>query len=105
MPEDLGTRHHGMADAGRDTIGGMVLPAWDFFIGQVEGAGLARHTRLPGWRVHEVAVHLGSWPDHTALADLIASAQAGGTGTAPDVDPVNARGTDAHRDAPRGGVL
>jgi uncharacterized protein (TIGR03083 family) len=105
MAEDLGTRHHGMADAGRDVIGGMVLPAWDFFLRQVEAADLTRRTRLPGWRVHEVAVHLGSWPDHTALADLIASARAGGTGTAPDVDAVNARVTAAHHDAPREEVL
>jgi uncharacterized protein (TIGR03083 family) len=105
MAEDLGTRNHGMADAGRDVVGGLVLPAWDFFIGQVEDADLTRRTRLPGWQVHEVAVHLGSWPDHTALADLIASARAGGTGAPPDVDAVNARVTAAHRDAPREEVL
>ena len=50
-------------------------------------------------------MHLGCWPDHTALADLIASARAGGTGAPPDVDAVNARVTAAHRDASRDEVL
>jgi uncharacterized protein (TIGR03083 family) len=94
-----------MADAGRDEVRRMVLPAWDAFISQVEAVDLDRRSRLPGWRVHEIAVHLGCWPDHTALADLVASARAGGGGAPADVDAVNARVTAAHRDAPRGDVL
>jgi uncharacterized protein (TIGR03083 family) len=94
-----------MADAGRDEIAGLVLPAWDAFLGQVEATDLTRRTRLPGWRVQEVAVHLGVWPEHAALADLVASARAGATGTPPDPDAVNARVTAAHRDAGRGEVL
>jgi uncharacterized protein (TIGR03083 family) len=94
-----------MADAGRDRVAGMVLPAWDAFLAQVEAIDLARPTRLPGWRVHEIAVHLGCWPDHTALADLVASARVGAGGAPPDVDAVNARVTTAHRDAPRADVL
>ncbi len=50
-------------------------------------------------------MHLGLWPENTAMADLIASAKAGGTGDPPDVDAVNARVTDAHRDASRAEVL
>jgi uncharacterized protein (TIGR03083 family) len=98
-------RNHGMADAGRSQVGAMVLPAWDAFITQVAAVDLDRRTRLPGWRVHEIAVHLGCWPDHAALAGLIASARAAGTGTPPDVDGVNARVTAAHRDASREEVL
>lgn len=100
------TAHHtGMADAGRNRVRCMVLPAWDAFIDQVENVDLERRTRLPGWRVQEIAVHLGCWPDHAALPDLIASARAGGTGTPPDVDGTNARVTAAHRDASRDEVL
>src|SRR5688500_1299820 len=80
-----------MADAGRDEVAGMVLGAWDAFLDQVATVDLQRSSRLPGWRAHEIAVHLGCWDDHTALADLIASARAGGAGTLPDVDAVNAR--------------
>jgi uncharacterized protein (TIGR03083 family) len=94
-----------LADAGREEVGRRVLSAWDAFLAQVEVVDLDRPTRLPGWRVHEIAVHLGCWPDHTALADLVAAARAGGTGEPPDVDAVNARVTAAHRDASREEVL
>jgi uncharacterized protein (TIGR03083 family) len=94
-----------MADAGRDTVGGMVLGAWDAFLERAATVDLDRPSRLPGWRAHEICVHLGCWPDHTALADLIASARTGGAGTPPEVDAVNARVTAAHRDASREEVL
>src|ERR687886_394925 len=71
------TQHQGMADAGRDTVGPMVLGAWDTFLEQAAAVDLLRPTRLPGWRAQEVCVHLGLWDDHAALPDLIASARAG----------------------------
>jgi uncharacterized protein (TIGR03083 family) len=83
----------------------MVLEAWDAFLDQVATVDLDRPSRLSGWRAHEIAVHLGCWEDHTALADLIASARSGGVGTPPEVDAVNARVTAAHRDATRDEVL
>jgi uncharacterized protein (TIGR03083 family) len=94
-----------MADAGRDEIAGLVLPAWDAFLASVEALDLHARTRLPGWRVQEVAVHLGVWDDHAALADLVASARSGAGGSPPDPDAVNARVTAAHRDATREEVL
>src|SRR3954454_13137639 len=101
MAGDDATRVHGMADAGLERIAGMVLPAWDAFLAQAEDVDLSRKARLPGWRAQEVCVHLGLWPENTAMADLITSAEKGGTGPEPDVDAVNARVTAAHRDAPR----
>lgn len=98
-------RHQGMADAGREQVAEMVLPAWDAFLAQAESVDLDRPSRLPGWRAHEICVHLGCWDDHEALADLIASARSGGTGTPPEVDAVNARVTAAHRDASREEIL
>jgi uncharacterized protein (TIGR03083 family) len=83
----------------------MVLGAWDAFLAQAETVDLDRPSRLPGWRAREICVHLGCWDDHQALADLIASARSGGSGTPPDVDAVNARVTAAHRDASREEVL
>src|SRR3954469_14567982 len=94
-----------MADAGRDQVGTMVLAAWDAFLDQAASVDLGRPSRLRGWRAQEICVHLGCWDDHTAMADLIASARAGGAGTPPDVDAVNARVTSAHRDASRDEVL
>src|SRR3954466_13844798 len=105
MAGDQGGRSHGMADAGRQKIAEMVLGAWAPFLTQAEAVDLDRRTRLPGWRAQEVCVHLGVWPENTAMADLIASAKAGGTGQPPDVDAVNARVTAAHRDASREEVL
>ncbi len=99
------TGEHGLAGAGRDVVGPLVLGAWDAFLGQAAAVDLDRPTRLPGWRAHEVCVHLGAWPDHAALADLVTSARAGGTGTPPDVDATNARVTAAHRDASHADVL
>ena len=96
---------HGMADAGRDEVGGRVLAAWDAFLDQAASVDLQRGTRLPGWRAQEVCVHLGVWPDATALADLVADARAGGTGSPADPDTANARVTAAHRDASRDDVL
>ncbi|SHF96648.1 maleylpyruvate isomerase N-terminal domain-containing protein [Geodermatophilus nigrescens] len=95
----------GLAGAGREVVGPLVLEAWDAFLVQAEAVDLARSSRLPGWRAHEVCVHLGAWPDHEALADLTASARAGGAGTPADVDGTNARVTAAHRDASREEVL
>jgi hypothetical protein len=94
-----------MADAGREQVAAMVLPAWDAFIAQAEIVDLGRLSRLPGWRAHEICVHLGCWDGHQALADLIASARNGGTGTAPEVDAVNERVIAAHRNASREEVL
>src|SRR3712207_4068124 len=99
------TQHRGMADAGRDTVGPMVLGAWDAFLEQAADVDRERPARLPGWRAHEVCVHLGLWDDHAALPDLIASARTGGVGTPPDVDATNARVTAAHWDASREEVL
>ncbi|WP_324277095.1 hypothetical protein [Blastococcus brunescens] len=70
-----------MADAGRDEVAGRVLSAWDAFIERAEAVELDRPSRLGGWRAQEICVHLGCWDDHTAMADLIASARAGGSGT------------------------
>ena len=94
-----------MADAGRTQITGMVLEAWDAFLEQAAAVDLERPSRLPGWRAHEVCVHLGCWADHQALADLITSARNGGAGTTPDVDAVNERVIRAHRNASREEVL
>ncbi|HEX2072367.1 MAG TPA: maleylpyruvate isomerase N-terminal domain-containing protein [Geodermatophilus sp.] len=105
MRHEDAVRSQGMADAGRDEVGPMVLGAWDAFLAQAAVVDLDRPTRLPGWRAREVCVHLGCWEEHAALADLIASARAGGTGEPPDVDGTNARVTAAHRDASREEVL
>jgi uncharacterized protein (TIGR03083 family) len=103
--ENVRTRAQGLADAGRDTVGPMVLEAWDAFLAAAAEVDPGRPSRLPGWRAHEICVHLGCWDDHTALADLVASARSGALEASPDPDAVNARVTAAHRTASRDEVL
>ena len=102
---EAATAHQGMTDLGRAEVGRRVLEAWDAFLAQAAEVDLRRPSRLPGWRAQEVCLHLGCWPENTALADLVASARAGGAGTPPDPDTVNARVVTAHRDASREEVL
>ena len=102
-PSGLPSR--GLTDAGRGVVAPMVLAAWDDFLAVAEGADLQRRTRLPGWRVHEVLTHLGSWPDYRALDGLVAGAQQGRTGPPPDVDGANARVTAARATADQDEVL
>src|SRR4051794_41784599 len=89
-----------MADAGRDRVGSMVLGAWDAFIEQAEAVDMTRPSRIDGWRAQEICVHLGCWDDHTALADLIASARNGGARPPPPRATPAPRGPPARPDAP-----
>ena len=95
----------GLADAGRAVVGPLVLEAWDAFLEHAAEVDLDRPSRLPGWRAHEICVHLGCWDDHAALSDLVSSARSGGRGPRPDPDAVNARVTAAHRNASHDEVL
>lgn len=95
----------GLASVGRDAVGRRVLHAWDDFVAAAEQADLQAASRLPGWRGHEVCVHLGLWDDHRALDLLVASARAGGTGVLPDIDAANEAVIGRHRDASRDEVL
>ena len=83
----------------------MVLGAWDAFLDRATGVDLDRPSRLPGWRAHEICVHLGRWDDHDPLAGLIASTRTGARDPRPDPDGVNTRVTLAHRTASREEVL
>ena len=95
----------GMADAGRDVVGPMVLAAWDDFLDIVEYTDLDEPTRLPGWRAHEVCVHLGSWPEHDALGGVLASAREGRLDRLPDSDQINAILVQRYREASRQDVV
>ncbi len=94
-----------MTDAGREVLGPMVLDAWDSFIALVETIDLQAPSRLPGWRAHEVCVHLGTWPEHDPLASIVADARAGREHREATADEVNDALVRAHRDASRDEVL
>jgi hypothetical protein len=94
-----------MTDAGREVLGPMVLDAWDAFIALAETVDLQAPSRLPGWRAHEVCVHLGTWPEHDPLASIVADARAGREHREATADAVNDALVRAHGDAPREEVL
>ena len=95
----------GLTDAGRDVVAPMVLQAWDDFLDLVDPLDFDAPSRLPGWRVHEVCVHLGAWPEHDALAGVLASAREGRLDRLPDSDEINARLVAEYRDASRDEVM
>lgn len=94
-----------MTDAGRDVIAPMVLQAWDDFLALVDQVDLEAPTRLPGWRAHEVCVHLGAWPEHDALAGVLASAREQQLDRLPDSDQINEVLVRRYADAPREDVV
>jgi len=94
-----------MTDAGRDVVAPMVLDAWDAFLALAETVDLHAPSRLPGWRAHEVCVHLGTWPEHDPLAAVVADARAGRLQRSTTADEVNDVLVRAHRDDSRDEVL
>ena len=103
-------QQQGLASAGRGTVEPMVMRAWDAFTGIAEQVDLQAPTRLPGWRAHEVCVHLGAWDNYLAVQGIIASASGQRDGdhgrtSIPDPDEANAIITRQEKDASREEVL
>ena len=95
----------GITDHGRHVVAPMVLQAWEDFLALVEPLDFDAPSRLPGWRVHEVCVHLGAWPEHDALAGVLASAREGRLDRLPDSDQINEGLVERYRDASRDEVI
>ena len=94
---------------GRATIRGRVVQAWDDFLRVAEAVDMAAPSRLPGWRAHEICVHLGAWPEHQPVNGVLAAARAVLQGTPPgpppDPDDVNSSVIRRHREATRDEVI
>ena len=52
----------GLASWEPGDLAGVVLPAWDDFLGLATELDLDGPTRLTGWTARDICVHLGSWP-------------------------------------------
>lgn len=85
-------------DPGYD-LSAAVLESWDAFIALVDGADLSAKTRLGGWTVKDVVVHLGTWDDESALTLVLGSLRSGDIDTAFDPDTFNRSVISAHGDA------
>jgi hypothetical protein len=99
------SQSRGLLELPRTEVRSRVLAGWDAFLATAEAADLDQKSRLPGWRGHEICVHLGSWDDHRAMEGLIESARGAGPSKPVDVDAANAGVTSKHRDASREDVL
>ena len=95
----MAARAQGLIDDADYDLAGVVLESWDAFIGLVDGADLSASTRLKGWDVREIALHLGTWDGKSALSQVTDSLRTGDTERALDADAFNAAVLKAHRAA------
>lgn len=110
MPLDAPAGRSGLASGPVEPLAERLLAAWDAFLDLAEAvardpAALDRPSRLPGWRAHDVLVHLGSWPDQQTLVGVLDSARTGADSDSGSADAHNARVVAAHRAAPGPEVL
>ncbi len=89
----------GLLDDGDYDLEAVVLESWDAFIALVDEADLSASTRLKGWDVREVALHLGTWDGVSALSQVLESRRSGETDEALDPEAFNATVIEARRDA------
>ena len=98
--EGLGLAAHPLAE-----IRARVLDAWTDLMSAAAAVDLAAPTRVPGWRAHDLLVHLGDWPDHHVLDRALDSARSGGHGDPVPPDAANTAVIAAHRDDDGAAVL
>jgi Mycothiol maleylpyruvate isomerase N-terminal domain len=109
MPPLEGFVDLGAIAYGRATIRERVVRAWDDFLRVADGVDMAAKSRLPGWRAHEICVHLGAWPEHQPVNGVLAAARevlrGVPAGLPPDPDDVNSSVITRHRNASRDDVM
>jgi hypothetical protein len=93
----------GAIEHGRASIRERVVGAWEDFIEIARVMNMDASSRLPGWRAHEICVHLGSWDDYRPIQGVLAAAREAQRGVRPDTQPglddVANQVTRAHEDA------
>lgn len=92
----------GLASYDVDFLADRIARAWAGLLEVADGAVLAAPSRLPGWRGHDVLVHLGAWPEQRPLERMREQARSGSVEPAYDPDAAekhNARVVDLHRRA------
>lgn len=61
----------GVIDLPGHDLAAAVLDSWDAFLDLVGRVDLSTPTRLPGWTVRELALHLGTWDGRSALNQVL----------------------------------
>jgi uncharacterized protein (TIGR03083 family) len=99
-----------MTDKGLATSDAYDLPAavtasWDAFIALVADVDLSARTRLDGWTVRDVVLHLGTWDGESSLSAALATRGTDAVDVPLDPDAVNADMIVAHGDATADEIL
>jgi uncharacterized protein (TIGR03083 family) len=89
----------GLATSDADDLAALLVGAWNAVIELAETVPLDRPSRLTGWTVRDVLVHLGSWEEHRSFASLLDDARHGRVHEVDDADARNALLVAAHHDA------
>lgn len=106
MPTSASAATAGLAEDDPAAVGARVDAAWAAFLRLAEAVDLDAPTRLAGWRAREVCVHLGSWPEHSALLSMAETARrAEPPGSPIDPQVSNEAVVAAHRSEPRDAIL
>ncbi len=102
------------ADAGADKglatradydLAAVVLRSWDTFIELAEAADFSQETRLDGWTVRELVLHLGTWDGTSALSATLETLGTDAANRPIDPDALNAELISTHAGATDAEVL
>lgn len=89
----------GLASLPGKDVAELVGPAWHAMADLARRLPLDEPSRLPGWTVRDVLVHVGAWEEHPVFTALLADIRAGRVHEQDDVDARNAHLVAAHHDA------
>jgi uncharacterized protein (TIGR03083 family) len=95
----------GLASSDSYDLPAAVTSAWDAFIELAEGVDPAARTRLDGWTVRDVLLHLGTWDGESSLSAALATRGTPAADVPLDPDTVNAAMIQAHGDATADEIL
>lgn len=95
----------GLATSDAYDLSAAVTASWDAFIALVADVDLSARTRLDGWTVRDVVLHLGTWDGESSLSAALATRGTDAVDTPLDPDAVNAAMIVAHGDATADEIL
>jgi uncharacterized protein (TIGR03083 family) len=95
----------GLATSDVYDLAAAVTASWDSFIALVADVDLTARTRLDGWTVRDVVLHLGTWDGESSLSAALATRGTAAADVPLQPDAVNAAMIAAHGDATADEVL
>jgi uncharacterized protein (TIGR03083 family) len=95
----------GLASSDSYDLPAAVRDAWDAFIDLADGADMTARTRLDGWTVRDVLLHLGTWDGESSLSAALATRGTPAADVPLDPDTANAAMIEAHADATADEIL